>query len=64
LASDGLAFAALPLGLLPVENFPQVIEGPADRAAIALEPGLVRSMIADARTDDALPLLAFTLREM
>ena len=41
-----------------------MIEGPADRAEIALEPGLVRSMIADARTDDALPLLAFTLREM
>jgi TIR domain/AAA ATPase domain len=63
-ALRGLAFADLPLALLPVENFPQVIEGPADRAEIALEPGLVRSMIADARTDDALPLLAFTLREM
>jgi len=63
-ALRGVAFADLPLGLLPVENFPQVIEGPADRAEIALEPGLVRSMIADARTDDALPLLAFTLREM
>ena len=47
-----------------MESFPQVIEGPAARAEIALEPGLVRSMIADARTDDALPLLAFTLREM
>jgi WD40 repeat protein len=58
------AFADLPLGLLPVEHFPQVIEGPAERAEIALEPGLVGSMIADARTDDALPLLAFTLREM
>ena len=63
-ALRGVAFADLPLGLLPVENFPQVIEGPADRAEIALEPGLVASMIADARTDDALPLLAFTLREM
>ncbi len=63
-ALRGLAFADMPLGLLPVENFPQVIEGPADRAEIALEPGLVHSMIADARTDDALPLLAFTLREM
>ena len=63
-ALRGVAFADLPLGLLPVENFSQVIEGPADRAEIALEPGLVRSMIADARTDDALPLLAFTLREM
>ena len=63
-ALRGLSFADLPLGLLPLENFPRVIEGPADRAAIALEPGLVTSMIADARTDDALPLLAFTLREM
>ncbi len=61
---SGVAFADLPLGQLPVENFPQVIEGPADRAGIVLEPGLVPSMIADARTDDALPLLAFTLREM
>ncbi len=60
----GVAFADLPLGLLPVEHFPQVIERPADRAEITLEPGLVSSMIADARTDDALPLLAFTLREM
>ncbi|MGO9920647.1 MAG: toll/interleukin-1 receptor domain-containing protein, partial [Isosphaeraceae bacterium] len=63
-AFRGIAFADLPLGLLPVENFPQVIEGPADRAEVALEPGLVQSMIAEARTDDALPLLAFTLREM
>jgi WD40 repeat protein len=63
-ALRGAAFVALPLGPLPVESFPQVIEGPADRAALALEPGLVPSMIADARTDDALPLLAFTLREM
>jgi WD40 repeat protein len=63
-ALRGVAFADLPLSLLPVKNFPQVIEGPADRAAIALEPGVVSSMIADARTDDALPLLAFTLREM
>jgi WD40 repeat protein len=49
---------------LPDERFAQVIEGPADRAQVTLEPGLVHSMIADARTDDALPLLAFTLREM
>ncbi len=53
-----------PLGLLPVERFPRVIEGPAERAEIALDPGLVGSMIADAKTNDALPLLAFTLREM
>ncbi len=63
-ALRGVVFADMPLGLLPVEDFPQVIEGPAARAEIALEPGLVPSLIADARTDDALPLLAFTLREM
>ena len=63
-ALRGVVFADMPLGLLPVEDFPQVIEGPAARAEIALEPGLVQSLIADARTDDALPLLAFTLREM
>jgi TIR domain/AAA ATPase domain len=63
-ALRGLAFADLPLGLMPLENFPQVIEGPANRAGLTLEPGLMGSMIADARTDDALPLLAFTLREM
>jgi hypothetical protein len=60
----GVAFADIVLGPLPVESFPQVIEGPAARAEIALGPGLVPSLIADARTDDALPLLAFTLREM
>ena len=64
LALRGVVFADMLLGLLPVEDFPQVIEGPAARAEIALEPGLVTSLIADARTDDALPLLAFTLREM
>lgn len=63
-ALRGVVFVDMPLGLLPVEDFPQVIEGPAARAEIALEPGLVPSLIADARTDDALPLLAFTLREM
>ncbi len=55
---------ALGKRIFPIVISPCVIEGPADRAEIALEPGLVHSMIADARTDDALPLLAFTLREM
>src|SRR5262249_50525055 len=60
----GVAFADVPLGPLRVESFPRVIEGPAARAEIALEPGLVPTLVEDARTDDALPLLAFTLREM
>jgi WD40 repeat protein len=60
----GVAFADVPLGLLPVVRFPDVIENPAARAEIALDPGLVTAMIADAKAKDALPLLAFTLREM
>ena len=63
-AMRGVAFADVPLGPMPMEGFPQLIEGPAARAGITLEPGLVATMVADARTDDALPLLAFTLREM
>jgi WD40 repeat protein len=63
-AMRGVPFADMPLGLMPVESFPQVIEGPAARAEITLDPGLVTRMIYEAETDDALPLLAFTLREM
>ena len=63
-ALRGVDFANMPLGPLPVERFPRVIEGPAHRAEIVLKPGLVSSMVADARTDDSLPLVAFTLREM
>jgi WD40 repeat protein len=63
-ALQGVPFADLPLGPLTVENFPRVIEGPAARAEILLEPGLVASMVAEVRTDDALPVLAFALREM
>ncbi|MDI5891503.1 TIR domain-containing protein [Halomonas rhizosphaerae] len=49
---------------LSVEGFSAVIEGPAELAGLELEPGLVRAMVADTATQDALPLLAFTLREL
>ncbi|MDI5935758.1 TIR domain-containing protein [Halomonas kalidii] len=49
---------------LSVEGFAAVIEGPAELAGLELEPGLVRAMVADTATQDALPLLAFTLREL
>jgi hypothetical protein len=29
-------FAGIPLGMMPLEDFPQVIEGPAARAGVAL----------------------------
>ncbi|MCH4564540.1 TIR domain-containing protein [Halomonas sp. EGI 63088] len=49
---------------LSMEGFAAVIEGPAELAGLELEPGLVRAMVADTATQDALPLLAFTLREL
>jgi hypothetical protein len=63
-ALRSVPFADIPLGMMPLEDFPQVIEGPAARAGIALEPGLVATMIKDVGSQDALPLLAFTLREL
>lgn len=59
-----LSFASLSVGPLSVEGFTQVIEGPAALAGLELESGLAAAMVADTETDDALPLLAFTLREL
>ncbi len=59
-----LAFANLTLGPMPAARLPLIVEGPAQRAGIELEAGLVSRMVSEAETDDALPLLAFTLREM
>jgi WD40 repeat protein len=63
-ALEGLKMASLPLGPLPVESLSRTIEGPAELVGLELEPGLVPALIADAKADDALPLLAFTLSEL
>ena len=42
----------------------KIIEGPAALAGITLESRLVEQLIADTETKNALPLLAFTLREL
>lgn len=49
---------------LSMEGFSAVIEGPAELAGLDLEAGLAQKMVADTATEDALPLLAFTLREL
>jgi WD40 repeat protein len=59
-----LAYEPLPLPPMALADFAQVIEGPAKVAGVELEAGLAQAMIADTATDDALPLLAFTLREL
>ncbi|WP_165253287.1 nSTAND1 domain-containing NTPase [Paludisphaera soli] len=63
-ALEGIKFANLPLGPMAAGGIHRVIEGPARRAGIEIDDGLVAEMAADTRTNDALPLLAFTLRAM
>jgi hypothetical protein len=46
------------------KNFRQVIEKPAELAGIEIEEKLIDAMVEDTETGDALPLLAFTLREL
>ncbi|MBL8482884.1 MAG: TIR domain-containing protein, partial [Rhodocyclaceae bacterium] len=63
-ALQHLAYEALPLSQIAPADLVQVIEGPARVAGIELESGLAAAMVADTASDDALPLLAFALREM
>ena len=60
----GLRFESLQLGPLSEEGFTQVIERPAELVGLELEPRLVRQLVNDTEAQDALPLLAFTLREL
>ena len=59
----GLEVELLPVGPMAVEDVAEVIEGPARVAGLELETGLVQAMLADTGSNDALPLLAFTLRD-
>lgn len=63
-AMRGLRFKTFPVPQMPVDDFASVIEGPARVAGLELGPSLVEAMISDTKTADALPLLAFTLRDL
>ena len=45
-------------------RLPEVIEAPAHRAGIDFEPGLVERMVVETGRPDAMPLLAYVLREL
>ena len=51
-------------GRCPLNRIRQIIEGPARVAGLKVEEGLISAASSDAGTEDALPLLAFTLREL
>jgi WD40 repeat protein len=58
-------FANLTLSQMGVDQIAQTIQGPARIANLDVtDPGLVPALLDDAKTDNALPLLAFTLREL
>jgi WD40 repeat protein len=63
-AEDVVRFEEFSLGPLPLNRIRQIIEGPARVAGLKVEEGLISAAVADAGTEDALPLLAFTLREL
>ncbi len=52
------------LAPLPSARFAQIVEGPARVAGVAIGAGLVAAATRDAADGDALPLLAFALREL
>jgi WD40 repeat protein len=58
------SFEEFSLKPMPLERVREIIEGPARVAEIAVDDALVTASVADARTEDALPLLAFALREL
>jgi len=49
---------------MPRSRFAEVIEGPAERFGLDLDPGLGERMAAETAYSDALPLLAFTLERL
>jgi WD40 repeat protein len=55
-----------PLVIEPLSRarLPEVIQRPAQRAGLEFAPGLVQRMVEEASGGDALPLLAYTLREL
>ncbi len=50
--------------LSAIGSLAEIIEKPAERFGIELEPGLTERIIEDVRAADALPLLAYTLKAL
>lgn len=54
----------LTVGTLGRGQFAQVVERPAALVDLTFEPGVVDTIVDDAGTEDALPLLAYLLQEL
>lgn len=60
----GSSFEEFSLSPMPLTRLPEIIKGPAEIAGLTVDDSLIIRATQDAKTDDALPLLAFTLREL
>ena len=49
---------------MPRARFAELIEGPATRFGLDIDPGLTERLVEDTAYDDALPLLAYTLEQL
>jgi WD40 repeat protein len=58
------AFEEFSLKPMPLDRVRDIIEGPARVAGLTVDEDLIVAAMNDAATDDALPLLAFALREL
>jgi formylglycine-generating enzyme required for sulfatase activity len=60
----GLEGRGYDLRALPGYRFVDVVEEPAKRYGVTVEPALVDALVKDAPQEDALPLLAFALQRL
>jgi formylglycine-generating enzyme required for sulfatase activity len=61
---QGLEVRSIDLRAMPTFRFDTVVEQPARRYGIDIEPALVEALMKDIPNADALPLLAFTLQRL
>jgi hypothetical protein len=58
------AYEAFTLSPMPLDRLASVVRGPSRVADLQLESGLVERVLADVQSPEALPLLAFALRDL
>jgi hypothetical protein len=61
---EGVPLQTYPLPPMPMARLADVIRGPAARVGLRVDPLLVDAIVEDAKTGDALPLVAFTLQKL
>ncbi len=63
-AGHNLAYDVMTVDPMPVDRVPIIVEGPAKVGNVELTPGLVSTIERDTKGANALPLLAYTLRQL